>query len=263
MKLRGRVATRPIAESTHWYDRNGKPCYTVIGANGKERNTTLRDARKENFVPSVTTIIGMAAKPQLENWKIDQALLSALTLPRLTGEPEDEFMARAKMDAKEQTYAAADRGTQIHAVIESGFSGENRAGFNYAPYLAVKKILDELFPNADPWIAEDSFAHINGFGGKIDLYNNQGIFVDFKTKDNLEGKDPKKLVYDEHGMQLSAYAEGMEFSNPKRVSIFIDRNDVGLALYHIWDEESHQRHLGMFSSLLAYWQLFKKYKPEL
>jgi hypothetical protein len=62
-----------IAESTHWYDKNGKPQYTVIGKNGKERNTSLVDARKENLVPSVTTIIGMAAKPQLENWKIDQA----------------------------------------------------------------------------------------------------------------------------------------------------------------------------------------------
>ena len=252
-----------IAESTHWYDKNGKPQYTVIGKNGKERNTSLVDARKENLVPSVTTIIGMAAKPQLENWKIDQALLSALTLPRLTDEPEHQFMARAKMDAKEQAYAAADRGTQIHAVIESGFSNENRADFNYAPYLAVRKILDELFPNADPWIAEDSFAHVNGFVGKIDLYNKQGIFVDFKTKDNLKGKDPKKLVYDEHGMQLSAYAEGMGFSNPKRVSIFIDRNDIGLALYHIWDEESHERHFGMFCALVAYWQLLKKYKPEL
>ena len=56
------------SEAGHWYDHDGNPMYTIIGANGKERNTTLRDAKKEGFVPSVTTIIGIAAKPSLENW---------------------------------------------------------------------------------------------------------------------------------------------------------------------------------------------------
>ena len=30
------------SESGHWYTREGEPMYTIIGANGKERNTTLR-----------------------------------------------------------------------------------------------------------------------------------------------------------------------------------------------------------------------------
>ena len=55
------------SESGHWYTQEGEPMYTIIGANGKERNTTLRDAKKENLVPSVTTILGMIAKPSLEN----------------------------------------------------------------------------------------------------------------------------------------------------------------------------------------------------
>ena len=38
------------SEAGHWYDHDGKPMYTIVGANGKERNTTLRDAKKENFV---------------------------------------------------------------------------------------------------------------------------------------------------------------------------------------------------------------------
>ena len=50
------------SESGHWYTQEGEPMYTIVGANGKERNTTLRDAKKEGFVPSVTTIIGIAAK---------------------------------------------------------------------------------------------------------------------------------------------------------------------------------------------------------
>jgi len=70
-----------ISESTHWYDQNGDPAYTIIGKNGKERNVTLRDARELNLVPSVTTIIGVAAKPSLENWKIDQACIHIYRSP--------------------------------------------------------------------------------------------------------------------------------------------------------------------------------------
>ena len=242
-----------ISESTHWYDQNGDPAYTIIGKNGKERNVTLRDARELNLVPSVTTIIGVAAKPSLENWKIDQALMSALTLPRLKDEPLDTFMKRAKLDSKQQAIDSANRGTEIHAAIEIGFT----EGLENNYFLTVRKILDKLFPGKT-WTAEDSFAHPLGFGGKIDLYSD-GVVVDFKTKDNLKGKDPQKLVYDEHGMQLSAYALGLGMENPERVSIFIDRHE-DVAVCYRWDD-SHQKHLDMFLSLLKYWQLSKNYKP--
>ena len=93
----------------------------------------------------------------------------------------------------------------------------------------------------------------------IDLYSKSGIFVDFKTKDNLEGKDPKRLVYDSHGMQLSAYAQGCGFEDPERVSIFVDRKDTALIACYIWDKESHAKHLAMFNSILDYWKLEKNY----
>jgi len=246
-----------IQESTHWYSPNGDPAYTVIGANGNERATTLRDARKLNLVPSVTTIIGVAAKPGLENWKIDQALMSALTLPKGDDESLDEFMKRAKQDAKEQSYKAAERGTEIHAEVESGFS---MVGCTATAYLAVRKVLDSLYPDKQ-WVSEASFTCHAGFGGKIDLYSPDGIVVDFKTKDGIEGADAQKLVYDEHGLQLSAYAKGLGFSNPARVSIFIDRTNPEIVSHHVWDTESHAKHLGMFMNLVNYWQLSKCYVP--
>jgi len=251
------VASKFTAESGHWYAQDGEPMYTIVGANGKERNTTLRDARKEGFVPSVTTVIGIAAKPSLENWKIDQALNSALTLKQNPGETINEFTYRCKQDSKEIGRKAAERGTAIHAMIEQGFLGES----DTKPYRAIKEYLDEHFPGEE-WVAEDSFCAPSGYGGKIDLYSKSGIFVDFKTKDNLEGKEPSRLVYDEHGMQLSAYAEGCGFSEPERVSIFVDRQQTDLIAAYMWDKDSHTRHLSMFNSLLDYWKLVKKYDPS-
>lgn len=240
------------AESGHWYTRKGEPAYTIIGANGKERNTTLRDARKLDLVPSVTTIMGVAAKPGLENWKINQALMAALTLPKNDDESLDEFMNRAKQDAKEQAIKAAELGTQVHANIETGFA----TGLETTAYVAVKSILDSMFPG-EQWIAEDSFACVEGYGGKIDLYSKNNIFVDFKTKDNLETSNPAKLIYDEHGMQLSAYANGMGIVSPRRVSIFIDRKDHSKVCAHEWDTATHEKHLNMFKSLLNYWKWSK------
>ena len=102
------------SESGHWYDQDGQPKYTIIGANGKERNTTLRDAKREGFVPSVTTIIGMIAKPSLENWKIDQALKSALTLERYEDESLQSFTYRCKEDSKKIGKKAAEELSLIH-----------------------------------------------------------------------------------------------------------------------------------------------------
>tara|TARA_R110000824_G_scaffold127118_4_gene287082 strand:- start:471 stop:1271 length:801 start_codon:yes stop_codon:yes gene_type:complete len=246
------------SESGHWYDQDGEPKYTIIGANGKERNTTLRDAKKEGFVPSVTTIIGMIAKPSLENWKIDQALKSALTLKRYKDESLQSFTYRCKEDSKKIGKKAAEEGTKIHALIESGFLGDS----DNKTYQIIKDYLDETFPNEE-WIAEDSFCAKSGYGGKIDLYSKSGIFIDFKTKDNLEGKDPAKLVYDEHGMQLSAYAQGCEYEDVDRVSIFVDRKNTELISCHVWDKESHWKHTKMFNSILEYWKLVKNYDSSI
>jgi hypothetical protein len=60
------------AEAVHWYRQDGGPQYTVKAKDGSDRPTTLRDARKLNLVPSVTTILKIAAKPGLEAWKQEQ-----------------------------------------------------------------------------------------------------------------------------------------------------------------------------------------------
>ena len=246
-----------LSESCHWYDYEGNAQYTILGKNGKERPTTLRDARKLFYVPSVTGIIGVAAKPGLENWKIDQGISAALTLERLENENDYQFLSRVKADSKEQGMKAAEIGTIIHAQIEQGFQGKRET----KPYLAVRKLLDELYPN-ETWVAEGSFCHTLGYGGKIDLYSESGIFIDFKTKDNLKGKKASSLVYDEHGMQLSSYALGIGVVKPERMSIFIDRSNTELIVSHRWDPDTHARHLAMFNSLLTYWKLLKNYDPS-
>jgi len=242
------------SESGHWYTQEGEPMYTIIGANGKERNTTLRDAKKEGLVPSVTTIMNIIAKPSLETWKQKQLLNSFLTLEQGEDETIESFYYRCQTDSKQIGIQAAQQGTKIHGMIEKGFLGKSKN----KTYKVIREFLDETFPDEE-WIAEDSFCAESGYGGKIDLYSKSGIFVDFKTKVNIKDKDPARLVYDDHGMQLSAYAQGCGFDDVERVSIFVDREDPTFISHHVWDKDSHKKHLDMFNNILAFWKLSKNY----
>ena len=99
------------SEAGHWYTADGEPAYTVERSDGKGyRNTTLRDAKKLGLLPSVTTILSLAAKPLLQNWLQQQAILAALTLPRNEGESEDDYLDRVMQDSKAQGRQAADQG---------------------------------------------------------------------------------------------------------------------------------------------------------
>jgi hypothetical protein len=105
------IAKEHASEAGHWYTREGDPMYTVMGkTTGKPRNTTLRDARELNLVPSVSGIIGVAAKPALTVWLQEQAILAALTLPREPDELESVWLKRVLSDSKQQGRDAADLG---------------------------------------------------------------------------------------------------------------------------------------------------------
>ena len=50
----------------HWYDTNGNPQYEIKRKDGRMRATTLRDARKYGWVPSVTTVMDIVGSPGLK-----------------------------------------------------------------------------------------------------------------------------------------------------------------------------------------------------
>jgi hypothetical protein len=246
------------SESQHWYDREGKPAYSVTAKNGLQRPTTLRDARKLNLVPSVTTILSCASKPALEAWKLNQMMYACLTLPRVEGETEESFITRIVKDSKEQARQAAERGTTIHGALESFYEGIYLADFmDYQT--GVDKAMQADFGTPE-WSTEKSFCHELGFGGKVDLHSTsgQGVVVDFKTK---EFKDPSTVeAYDEHLMQLSAYRVGLKIPLARCANVFVSVTEPGLVKVIEWSEEDLQRGWVMFQSLLNYWQAKNKHR---
>ncbi len=239
------------SESGHWYLPDGSPAYRIVGKNGKERNSTVKDAREHGLLPSVTTIIGCASKPALDVWKQQQAILSALTLPRLDGESEEDWLSRVVADSKETAKQAAERGTQIHGVIEAFYEGIYIP--ELPPYVrAVENAINEHF-GSQLWISEKSFAY-GGFGGKCDLVAKSGFVVDFKTTE----KDLDKLDYFfDHQMQLSAYRQGFEMPKARCAIVYVNALQNKAKLVEI-PEDDLRIGWDCFTHLLAFYRAKNK-----
>lgn len=244
------IAKEPKISEDHWYDRNGLPVYTVKTEEGKSRATTLRDARKMDLVPSVTTIMKLINKPALTQWMQTQVLLSALTLPKRNDESEAQYIERILEDSKAQGRAAADKGTAIHSAIEAFYAGQ--CSDHYSEYVLSATNAIALHFGEHGWIAERSFAHELGFGGKVDLFA-PGFVLDVKTQDF---HDPKLVkIYDDHAIQLAAYRVGLGMPNARCANVYVSRTHPDVVFVHEWSSDSLDRSWKMFCSLLNFWQL--------
>jgi hypothetical protein len=252
MKLE--TTTGHASESGHWYDRDGKPVYDMRGANGNMRPVTLRDARKYGWLPGFSSIAAMEHKPQLEKWKIDQALMAAVTLPRYPHETDDAFIVRAKEDSKQQARKAADRGTRIHTAIQRSFEGEAVEPACMVYVDAVKDYLRKSFGECE-WQAEGTFAHELGYGGKCDL-RSERIIIDFKCKDFTE---TEKLAWPEQCMQLVSYGRGFGMLFPEHVNLFVSTREPGLVHGHYWTQRECEDGWDAFQCLLRLWQIRRGY----
>jgi hypothetical protein len=232
------------SESGHWYAADGSPAYRIVGKNGKERNTTVRDARERNLVPSVTTVLGLVAKPGLNTWLQQQVLLAALTLPRIAGETEENWLERVMTDSKSTGRDAMDRGTMMHGVLERFYRGEQD---EYPVYVDQANTSIRIhFGHDQTWETERSFAH-GGFGGKVDLIA-ENIVIDFKSKDTLDKVEP----YHEQIMQLAAYRQGLGKPTARCANVFFTAaGDVKLIEH---SEDDLQQAWDCFQYLLAFYK---------
>ena len=260
----------------HWYDTNGNPQYEIKRKDGRMRATTLRDARKYGWVPSVTTVMDIVSKPGLEVWKVNKAIESAMTVDRHVGETYEEHAKRILAHSKQESEQAAKRGVRIHNELELFFRKGCIHSSNMGTYESdIRKICDATKSLLDVncgeqgWISEKSFCHKElGYGGKVDLYSSQWV-IDFKTKDSIE--DKKQLAFDSMAHQLVGYERGLprhhsdtKFSGSIRrmANVFISADNPGHVMFHEWPQDKHELYWNVFTSALDLWKHMKNYRPE-
>ena len=258
--------TTHTAESGHWYSAEGIQVQTVTGSKGQQVKPDLRHARKFGFAPGVTSIIKVAHKEQLVQYRERQVLLASLTLPQIPGESQEDWIKRIMVDAKTHAIEAAERGSEIHAHIEAEINQPNSTN----PWvLAVLNALYEL--HVGMWSTEVPCVHKYGYGTKSDLHyrgtsvdldtgdvRNMHLVLDIKTKD---GDLNDVALYAEHYQQLAATAHALNMPNARCGIVFVSRTEP-IAKLLMADPADIEQGWNVFKALLNYWQIVNKHKPE-
>jgi hypothetical protein len=250
------------ADRVHWYAKDGTP----------RHDATLREARKENLYPSVTSILAIKERPQLAMWKTRQLVEQALTVSRLPDESDESWWERVLCADAEERAKAPDLGTDVHAqladYIRSVEKNPRVPGVDLGPVIGWTNEHVALggFGN----IVEASFSSgCYGYGGCIDYdgaVDGGPALIDWKTQSvklNNKGK-PAPVFYDEWAWQLSAYLHnflGVNWQDSRTLySVIIDTAAPGCYVKQ-WSKEDAERGWKGFQGLFEAWKADRKYNP--
>ena len=232
------------------------------------RATTIADARKMGLYPSVTTILSVMAKPQLDDWKLQQVAERAYSNPPQDNEDAGTYARRTIDGAFEQVSDAADLGTAIHAAIEAHFKGIPVAE---AMQVYVQPVVAAL-EAADINIVQHELRLVNqtvGYAGTTDaviildgkgpLGGARGI-LDFKSRKTKPGV--KCEPWDTEPMQIAAYGVA-KFGNVPLCgcNVYISTTEPGRVEIVSYDHMQMQNAWWAFANVCSLWQYLKKYKP--
>jgi hypothetical protein len=253
-------------DSSHWYSADGTAVHTVPSAkDGTPRGTTLRDARKLNLLPSVTNILGVIAKPELISWMQEQAVIAALTLPRVDGESLDDFARRVAEDSHSARDNAAEFGTAIHHGAEQ-VAKDGVVDYSGAHWETLDKYRSWFTAHCVRriWTERTLVKLTPGYAGTADLLIDHQAYgltlVDIKT---TKLKEPAKFKpYKTWCYQLAAYKHAI--GTPMRCMNLVI-NSLAPSEPHecLWEELEIEQGWEAFKAAHTLWTIDKNYTPIL
>lgn len=258
------ILTRSTVEGSHWYTQDGESCHVIQKVDGGgERAVTVMDARKLKLLPSVTNVLGVLHKPQLEQHKIAAALRTALLSPKTTDESDEYYIKRIIDASKEDVRAAADLGSRIHEAIDEALGGRpfaDELGIYVKPAL---ELIEEY--KLDIHTREEVLVNLDhGYAGRVDgLFDSPDGYgvIDFKTRKTKDGRkcDP----YDGQGEQLAAYAAAHYedgFENAILYNLYISTTEPGRV--EIYQHNNVLQLWRQFKAASVIWRGMKNYDPR-
>jgi hypothetical protein len=254
------------------------------------RPTTVRDARKLGLLPSVTNVLGVIAKPELVEWKMTQAVLAALTLPRRPGEDEGAFAKRVVEDAQSEVRRAADFGSAFHAGAERvAKTLEVDPAGPYAVWLDQYRAWFQANCVRLVWTERVLVNAELGYAGTADLlmeHQEYGLtLVDYKTqggprntlntrKGEREGVAGGKgqvangpslawmpRAYPSWCQQLAAYRRAVGKS-VACLNLIVNSSEACAPVERVWTEEEIVAGWESFEAALVIWRNEKGYDPR-
>ena len=261
------ILSRSTVEGSHWYTHDGFPFHTIPKAKGDgDRPVTVADARKLDLLPSVTNVLGVLHKPQLEHHKIAAAVKASIASPKLAEESEDYYVKRIIDASKEDVRGAADLGTRIHEAIDLALDGTA-----IDPELSqyVVPVIDLVRQRGwDLHEREQVLVNLSeGYAGRCDALfrcEASGEFgvIDFKTRRTKA--DQRSTPYDGQAEQLAAYARavwGKDAEQATLINVYISTTEPGrVEVYE--HPQTFADYWRVFKAACVIWRASKNYDPR-
>lgn len=213
------------------------------------KDATIADARKLLFVPSVTTVCDIVAKPFLLTWLQQQAFDSAWN-SATTPMPKEEAWAYYQ----QQSAIARDKGSDLH---------DKMSRMEECPETlqALAWIASQNYTKTEH---EVQFAH-DKFGGTIDFIGYVSTDLNIPTVDLLDFKfvTKERQAYDNELWQLSAYAmhlSAVGYNVRNVLNLYISQDTGALLKVHHWTAEELHRGYSTFYSILRLWERINNYQ---
>jgi hypothetical protein len=271
-------------ESGHWYTRDGKAAHTQKtkpGAKNPTRPTTIRDAKEQDLLPSVSGITRVMSAPGLDYYKNQQLVKACFDCPATGDENFDDYFKHVSEKSGQDAGGAAELGTVIHAALESyyaepliytphdilvGDQAVNSEDFIRPVDKAIKELGLEVM-HAEKVLVNDAY----GYAGTTDIIfktaDSYGV-ADFKTTRTKPGK-PKE-PNESHPLQIAAYIAafwGEDYDYPigpkaKGYNIFISTTEIGRVEIKEWSYEELITSWDVFNHCLALWRWRNGYDPR-
>jgi hypothetical protein len=262
---------------SHFYTHDCEPRHTVIGKNGKERKSTIRDCRANGWLPSVSTILDVIAKPQLDTWKFRQIADACYHANDAENKMfVEEYSAKMIEKAFDKVKDAADIGTQVHDALDRFFTGQEYNPNEVVEIDGKKYDMHTFVSPVAKWVDENKvefeanelrLTNIeSGYAGTTDaavnLPESHGI-MDFKTRKTKEGEKIKP--YETEVMQIAAYHMahyGHITTNSVGWNVYISTTEPGRIHAHAYDYKELGAAYEAFSNACGLWRWIKNYDPR-
>jgi hypothetical protein len=270
----------------HWYTWHGECAYEIKGANGKIRSTTLRDAKRHNYLPSFTGIVSILDKAGLnlaKNRLVAEEMFKMFFEDKGNIHENDIAYMRdeAIRRAGDHWSKASDAGTIIHDAIEASLSNPSKYNPNQEVLLAAANTtakVSEYVDVAHEWIENNGIEidrcevvcvnKDHGYAGKTDIlatYKGEPILIDWKTTKTKESQKPKDMTWDTHCMQIAAYSKCLWESLPSTgINVYLSTTELDPKprLESVWwTKDQMQESYDKFIAIFNTWKLIKKYNP--
>jgi hypothetical protein len=251
----------------HFYDRiTAEPRHFVKMKSGKMRPSTVRDAKKNGWNPSVSTVLSNISDDGILRWQKEEIIDACWLSPYNCGADIKKWKTKIRQLSDRKREIAASDGQRIHKALEMYYKGEQceLAQLDTDIVTEVDKFLWREFGDVY-WEAEKTFTldFGGGYGGCVDLHtkDGKGIILDFKSQQTGDHNNFK--YYKKYLQQLAAYAYGLGKEKGDCYILKVSSTHPGVIGLKKYSKNEIDRAFNEFYHLLRYYYISNKFNEEI